>query len=329
VRNKNKIVNPYLFKLLKTLIAYKVKGSLTLKLSERELKQLAETKQIKIKESYIVKVFRESASSPCNFDIDTLDELVIYIGKDYGYENWEDFTQKEGIVDIANKSDSLTNCLYHLKELDKIKIINAVNKRAQQLFLSEKRKVEYGNDDWIKRVITGAEFHSFNGIIGTEQNTSEHPETSFSGKTTIILGSPKENVDIQNRPTNVIWLLQMNEIDIQKFKKGFLVFACKRYFGGLHSMKFNEKITISLNGKSIDGFNLKVIPENHSTYFHRVSPPVDFPKLAPFKDCETIYTWRLFKDRLSPNKPQILEVNIGPTARWDIDFIGIVYSFME
>ncbi len=301
MRGKNKIVNPYLFKLLRELITFQVRGATYPPLKGRELRALVTSKKIRIGEEYIVKVFRETKSGICNFDEDTLDELIAFIGAEYGYRNWEDFEIKEGDCDISIRAEEQKDCFFYLSDSLKEAITQKVQQRIVVLTKSgtpSEQVVLFENmntfNEWTTFSLIGSDIHSYHGGMGTEMHPAKHPLTSFSGKTTVIAGVHSSEMANWTQNSKVLWLLPTIPEAMQHFEKAYLFFCCKRRFGGLHSKQYNGGVTVRINGKPIDGFWLRVIPEGHGDYFHRPPVPQDFPDIKPFSDCQTIYTWNLY-----------------------------------
>jgi hypothetical protein len=183
--------------------------------------------------------------------------------------------------------------------------------------------------NWKTSILKGSDYHEYNGIVGLEDKLGGHPRGSFSGKTSIILGASSRTDSFGIESTTVKWNIPFPIKSIMDFDKGHLIIACKRSFGGLHSKDYDGRVNVEINGKNIDSFGLRIITEGHSDYFHRIQIPNEIPLLKPFNNCQTIYSWDLWNDRLKFKPFQELEITIGNTVRWDIDYIGIVYTTVE
>ncbi len=186
-----------------------------------------------------------------------------------------------------------------------------------------------GLHNWNISLLKGSDLNIVEGITGTEENRNGHPKGSFSGNTTAILGASSRTDSFGIDSTIVKWSIPLPLKAIMDFEKGYLVIASKRRFGGLHSKDYDGRTDIELNEKNIDSFGLRIIPQEHSDYFHRPPLPNNFPKIKPLNNCQTIYTWDLWNDRLAFLPFQELEIKIGRTVRWDIDYVGIIYSISE
>lgn len=183
--------------------------------------------------------------------------------------------------------------------------------------------------NWKSSILKGSHYLDYEGIIGLESELNGHPSGSFSGDTSIILGASSRTDSFGIKQTTVKWNIPFQSKSIMDYDKGYLVIACKRKFGGLHSKDYDGRVKIEINGMNIDSFGLRIISDDHSDYFHRPEIPSEILKIKPFKDCQTIYTWDLWSDRLKFKPFQELKVSIGNTVRWDIDYIGIAYTTNE
>ena len=101
---------------------------------------------------------------------------------------------------------------------------------------------------------------------------------------------------------------------------GHLVIGSRRYLGGLHSERYGARIDIWFNGQQLDGFGLFVKPEHHRDYFHRV-PPGSLVAMAPFTNCETVYSWPLRVEQIRTGLPQVVKVRLitmcdGTSTMW-------------
>jgi hypothetical protein len=169
----------------------------------------------------------------------------------------------------------------------------------------------------------GSEARELEGLSVTKQTGGECPPYWFSGESTIILGrSPKSN-EVQECETRAGWIVTMDAASVQHFQRGFIILGCLRFFGGLHSLKFNTRADIFFNDQRIDGFALRIIPREHSDYFLRIPVPT-LPEIGTISGCQTLYVWPLQRDDLALNGMQKINVRIDPEVRWDIDYVAIV-----
>ena len=162
----------------------------------------------------------------------------------------------------------------------------------------------------------GCDFHSFEGTVSTISNAEENKHSlAFFSKTTVLLG--------KKTPTTVSWKIKVEPEYIEKFSCGYLLIACEREFGGLHSQRRGSKVSIFLNNCDIDKFQLLEKPQGHDDFFYvsRNDQPLNLEHLKTYK---TIYTWSISKDRLLRNvSDQTVTVSIEESVYWDIDAVAI------
>ncbi len=204
--------------------------------------------------------------------------------------------------------------------------IDSVTLEELETFSRENDK-QYSKDQavWNSSIILGFSFYLVNGIVGTAKVPNGHPLTSFSGDSTAILGAADSEGMESISETTATWNIPLDARALRHFDSGYLVVACLRYFGGLHSWIYDSKVKISMNHKMVDGFGLRVKPLNHSDYFHRIPSP-NLPDISPISYCQTIYAWPLLKDKLENTLEQLVSIEIGNNVRWDIDYIGLVFK---
>jgi TIR domain len=154
------------------------------------------------------------------------------------------------------------------------------------------------------------------------------PQYWFSGKSTVVLGANASGSDANSTETVAAYDLPVDPTCVRHFRRGFLVVACLRYFGGLHSTEINRRADVVLNDRVLDGFALRVIPPNHSDYFHRI-PRAELSPLGPFPPCQTVYSWALQKSSLAFLPIQRVTLRIDPGVRWDIDYVGLLLASEE
>lgn len=183
-------------------------------------------------------------------------------------------------------------------------------------------QMKTNQENWVTFDVRGSDARVERGGAVTVGTKSALPSYWFSGDTTIILGAPKK-LDTPVGETVARWDLFVNPSTIHRCQRGFLVIACLRYFGGLHSHREHSRADIWLNEQQIDGFALRIIPPNHTDYFHRPPMP-DVPCVSAFRDCQTVYAWPILKKVLRLDGHQSVKVKIERDVRWDIDFVALV-----
>jgi hypothetical protein len=156
----------------------------------------------------------------------------------------------------------------------------------------------------------------------TARSASDCPPYWFSGNSTIILGATKRADEGPSSETIAAWDIHVDAGLIHHFRRGLLVVACLRYFGGLHSYRRDSRTDIFVNGQQIDGFALRVRPTDHSDYFHRI-PVLELPSIWPLSGCQTIYTWPLRKENPASAGRQRVTIRIDKDVRWGYRLRGI------
>ncbi|MGH9463130.1 MAG: toll/interleukin-1 receptor domain-containing protein [Vicinamibacteria bacterium] len=179
--------------------------------------------------------------------------------------------------------------------------------------------------EWEVVSVAGSSAVVQHGFAGTIRDSNGHPATSFPSDTTAILGPATPAQFDAKQSTLSSWALQLPARVPARFRRGYLTVACLRHFGGLHSREFDARVEVLLNGHVLDGFGLRVKPDGHSDYFHRVRSP-GLPLLQPFDSCETIYSWSFLRRHLADTPGQSIQVSLGPAVRWDIDYVGLIVN---
>jgi|CXWL01.1.fsa_nt_gi hypothetical protein len=184
--------------------------------------------------------------------------------------------------------------------------------------------MEKNDERWSTATVRGSTVVVESGFAVNLQTAGTAPEYWFSGHTTTILGAAGDRPEGIDEETVASWRLTLDAGSVQHFSRGFLVIACLRRFGGLHTDVKNSRADVWLNQSRIDGFALRIIPSEHSDYFHR--PPVpDNPHVSSFLDCQTIYAWPIQKPALNADGLQQIKVRIDKRVRWDVDYVGLAY----
>lgn len=178
---------------------------------------------------------------------------------------------------------------------------------------------------WAVSLAYGASCEIERGIVGTQASPGRHRLEFYSGKTTAIVGAD-EGVET-GEICRASWVLPTRPSALAGAKRVFVVLACIRYFGGLHSRTYDASANVLLNGYAIDRVNLRVRPETHSDYFHRVPLPTDLPRLNPIVECSTVYAWPVQRHHLNLHSTsQRVTIELDPDVSWDIDYIGLVHQ---
>ncbi len=161
------------------------------------------------------------------------------------------------------------------------------------------------------------------GVASTSVAPNHCDPAYFSGESTAILGTGELQHGSAFDDTRSVWQVSLEPYWLQHFSRGFLVFGCLRYFGGTHSRRYGARVEVILNDRHIDKFGLKVIPPNHSDYFHRIEIQ-KLPDVWPLAACRTIYAWPILKSNLIASLTQRVAVQIEKDVSWDIDYVAIV-----
>jgi hypothetical protein len=176
---------------------------------------------------------------------------------------------------------------------------------------------------WIPYPVYGSQVEIKNGIGSTLNDPHGCSSGWFAGKSTVILGANEIDDKKTVTKTEVSFAIPVDPVAIRNMEEGFLIIACERYFGGLHTKVYNSLVEIKINDQSRDLFGLKRIPPEHTDYFHRV-PLLKIPKIWPISGCQTIYTWPVDKYQLLESGDQTVTLKIDEEVRWDIDYVVIL-----
>jgi len=177
-------------------------------------------------------------------------------------------------------------------------------------------------ETWRCFSVLGSEAQITEGLSVTLQTGHACPRYWFSGESTVVLGRSPKPDDGRARETGAAWDIAMDAASVQHFRRGFIIIGCLRFFGGIHSERFNSRADVFFNDQRIDGFALRVVPPEHSDYFLRIPVPV-LPEIGPICGCPTLYVWPLQRDDLALSGIQRVSVRIDPEVRWDIDYVAI------
>lgn len=88
-------VHPYHFQLVRCLIRKKVKGDHHIPLTCADRESLADSLNLSVSKSKMVKVLREKGHEHRSLSQHTMDQLVRYVG----YSDWNDFLRKNPVPD--------------------------------------------------------------------------------------------------------------------------------------------------------------------------------------------------------------------------------------
>src|ERR1017187_1413735 len=178
-------------------------------------------------------------------------------------------------------------------------------------------------DRWYTSLVYGSDLTLESGLAGTAKSGQAYTQESFSGTSTVIVGAPTEAAMASVTRTEANWEVPLPKHYVTQFRQGFLVIACLRFFGGLHSPHYNARATILLYRNPVDWVDLRLKPEHHTDYFHRIPIP-DFPKALPLSNCRTLYAWPILRERLGDEPRQTVGVSLDNHCWWDIDYVGLV-----
>ena len=150
-----------------------------------------------------------------------------------------------------------------------------------------------------------------------------HPSW-FVGQSTVVLGGGCPDNDPNKSKTVAAWKLCVEVDSEPTISHGFLVIACERVQGGLHTQRRGATANVALNGNNRDLVGLKDTPPGHTDYFHRPHAP-QLPEFWPISGCGTIYAWPVSPELLAETGEQIVTVSIDAGVAWDIDYVGLAF----
>lgn len=163
------------------------------------------------------------------------------------------------------------------------------------------------------------------GVAATRNNPIGCNDRWFADSSTIILGADDADRKGLHVGTVATWHIPVNPKLIKKIKSGFLLIACERPQGGLHTNEYGATAKVEINGNNRDLIGLKDIPAGHTDYFHRVPTP-KIPDFWPISGCGTIYAWPVHTAQLNNTGNQLVRVEIEPNVSWDIDYVVLALS---
>lgn len=220
----------------------------------------------------------------------------------------------DGYIDISSRSD------HEVAQL----IINRLEqqKMGPSTPRDSPRSIIQGTE-WRSFIVDGSALTLESGLCGTSDKSTGYTPESFSGRSTVVLGAPDETAMASIPGTTASWSIPVDDRYVAQFSEGFLVIACLRFFGGLHSFFYNTRAAVYLNKTPVDFIDLRIKPQHHGDYFHRIPTPT-FPKDAPLSLCQTIYAWTILKDKLVMEPNQLVAIKIDSQVWWDIDYVALV-----
>lgn len=80
----------------------------------------------------------------------------------------------------------------------------------------------------------------------------------------MVLGWPSPKADRVRRGTAAVWKIPVSRRAHARFHKGYVFVGCLRRFGGLHSRRVGSRVELLFNDAPIDGFALRIRPDDHS-----------------------------------------------------------------
>lgn len=183
---------------------------------------------------------------------------------------------------------------------------------------------------WVSSRIDGSAATVTRGMGATKHNPLHCDVRWFTGNQAIILDGGGEWAPEQISEVHATWKIPVEQDVINATEHIFLVIACTRAYGGLHTQNEGQNVSISLNDEQLDYFRLKDIPEGHTDYFYRSPGERQLPRLLEVDPvlgaCATVYSWQVQPHHLRRSSHQIVGVALDPEVRWDIDYVSLLTS---
>lgn len=171
----------------------------------------------------------------------------------------------------------------------------------------------------VRVLANGSEATIETGVASSRAEPNGNYEAWFPDDSTIALGVGK---DVHGAHTRATWRLDFDAGTENAIEDAFLIIACARPQGGVHTQREGALVHIELNGHKRDIIGLKDISADHTDYFHR--PPLPrIPEFWPISGCGTIYAWPFQRNHLSPTGTQSVAVEIEDDIVWDIDYVAL------
>lgn len=178
---------------------------------------------------------------------------------------------------------------------------------------------------WRQTLVTGASAQILEGVVARLSEPFGHPASSFSGSSTAILGSSNAEAMPAIHGTSATWVFDLELGQGDTWLRGYLLTACRRYFGGCHTKTKDQKVEILLNDAPFERFRLAHIPPPRDDYFYRPAVP-NIPLSSDLADCQTLYAWPVPRERIGAQLRQRVQITAERMVRWDIDYVGMVYQ---
>lgn len=179
--------------------------------------------------------------------------------------------------------------------------------------------------EWYVTQLLGTQYYANpSGTAASLTNRAGHRTEFFAGESTLILGKDM-STGVPSERTKVQWRIPTIAHQPTIFVEPYLVVACSRFHGGLHSLIYDSDAIVTLNDHPVDKINLRIKPTESSDYFQRISLPAGLPALLPFNHCQSVHAWSLMRHHLQSAAYQDLTLDIAPGVNWDVDYVGIVY----
>ena len=183
-------------------------------------------------------------------------------------------------------------------------------------------RISQSNQHLVLAQATGSAAKVLTGVASTRAAPHGNNEAWFPNEGTIILGASE---DSKKSKTLAEWQLRFDPQVEDDVEDAFLVVACERAQGGLHTERRGAQATVHVNGHVRDIIGLKGIPAGHDDYFHR--PPLRRqPDFWPVSVCGTVYTWPVQKEHLQADENQTVTIEIEEDVLWDIDYVVLCCS---
>ena len=161
------------------------------------------------------------------------------------------------------------------------------------------------------------------GVGNTMKDPGNCDDGWFVGDSTIILGAGGIETGYLGE-TAASWEMLVEPSLIEQCCGGYLVVACERTHGGLHTSRKGALVRVMLNGNNRDSIGLMDKPAGHTDYFHRLPQPPQIPNVWPIEACATVYSWPVDKRHLKASGQQTVRVELEKDIAWDIDYVSIV-----
>lgn len=189
------------------------------------------------------------------------------------------------------------------------------------------------NPIWSLAKANGSDAQVDRGMGPTKRNPMHCNVQWFAGDATIILDGGGEWAPDQISEVHATWELSTDTFVLNAIDHGFIVIACERAFGGLHTRRRGACASIFFNDQTRDHFGLMHIPEGHTDFFHRHPVEPDLPELweldRELAACRTMYSWLIRKEQFRLSDTQVVSVVLDSEVRWDIDYVALLLCRFE